>query len=165
MKTFFVLFFLLAVSSGAEILSPRDHHYQFGHKVLVKAMGQDDFLMTLEKKKKSFLKKLWKEAEQQARDGEKVSARGLDFKVFEEENDRKVVIVTLPDAEVTAEAIFVGGVFQKGELVNHVYTLEKGFERVVLGGWKDGRHFNFGAGPENGMEGFQNKMLEMTGKK
>ena len=150
----------LATSAVAGIPDPRDHHYEFAHRVLVEAMSADGFMATLDKKKEAYLKGLWRDAEKKAKDGKRVSSKGLEYRIFEVDGGRKVVIVILPEAEVMAEAFMVGALFEKGKMVGIAYTLEKGANRLVLGGWSDGRHLNFGDGPENDPEKFRDAILE-----
>lgn len=157
---------LLALSGvlKAEIPDPRDQHYGFAHKVMVKEMKKEEFLETLKKKKTVMLKSLWREAGKQARDGKKESSRGLDYKVFEVGDDKEVVVIILPEAEVTAEAHLVGALFEKGKLAGMVYTLEKGFEGNMLGAWTKGRRLNFGEGPKNDPEKFKEAILAQNKK-
>ncbi|MCH1510100.1 MAG: hypothetical protein L7T84_12910 [Akkermansiaceae bacterium] len=51
--------------SALDIPDPHDQHYDFAHKPLVKAMAGKGFLEALQKKKRLYLKKLWKEAGKQ----------------------------------------------------------------------------------------------------
>ncbi len=157
-RSFFALLFFTA-PLAAEIEDPRDHHYEFAHKVLVEAMRGDDFLATLEKKKSAYLKSLWRDAEKRAKDGNKLSSRGLDQRVFDLGDERAVVVVILPEPEITAEAYMVGAEFREGKLARKVYTLEKGFDRLVLAAWQDGVHLNFGEGPENDPEKFRDAII------
>lgn len=157
-----ILVLLFPAVLRAELPDPRDQHYEFAHRVLVSAMAKDDFLAELEKRKVPYLKKLWREAEERARDGERVTSKGLDFRIFEAGDERRVVVVVMPEAEVVAEAILVGAIFEKGKLSGTVYTLEKGFERVVLAGWAGGAHLNFGEGPEATPEKFRDALLAMV---
>ena len=154
------VFTVLTSLSWGEIFDPRDHHYEFAHKVLVKEMAQAEFAETLKKKKVGYLKRLWRVAQKQAKDGKKLSSKGLDYKVFNLGEDHEVVVVILPEAEVTAEAHMVGVEYKDGKMVGSIYTLEKGFERLVLGGWSEGRHLNFGEGPANDPEKFREVIVK-----
>ncbi len=157
--------FLSVVSRAEEgIPDPRDHHYDFAHKTLVAAMETgDEFLAKLKKKKEAYLRELWRDAGDGARDGKKVSAKGLAYEIFEVDGGKTVVVVTLPEAEQTAEAHLVGCVIIKGKAPEMVYTLEKGFGgRNVMGSWNDGTHGNYGAGPEAKPELFRDAILKMN---
>lgn len=155
---------VFAARAEEGIPDPRDHHYDFAHKTLVAAMQTgDEFLAKLKKKKEAYLRELWRDAGDGARDGKKLSAKGLAYEIFEVEGGKSVVVVTMPEADQTAEAHLVGCVITKGKAPEMVYTLEKGFGgRNVLGSWSGGTHGNYGEGPEAKPELFRDAILKMN---
>lgn len=82
----------------------------------------------------------------------------MDYKLFEQD-DRKIVVVILPEAKNITEAMLVGAEFKNGKAEGVIYTLEKGFNGITLGDWHNGAHLNFGEGPENDPEQFRDTIL------
>lgn len=163
MKHLLLLLCTLLPLSALDIPDPRDQHYDFAHKTLVKAMAGKGFLEAPQKKKTLYLKKLWKEAGKTARNGKKVSSTGLKFEVFDLENKDQVAVIVLPKPKVTAEARMVGARFLKRTINDIVDTLEQGFEgRDMIGGWNQGSHLNFRGATAKSAEDFRNLIVKQS---
>lgn len=95
-----------------------------------------------------------------ADDGKILPSKGLGYQIYDVEANKKVVVIVLPKPESMSEAYMVGAVFVDGKRRGISYTLEKGFNRMTLGGWTDNAHLNFGEGPDNDPEKFRDAILD-----
>ena len=159
------LIFFSTLADDDDLPMPRDQHYGFAHRIMVREMMRGkDFLEEVEKQKARNLRKLWKEAREGARDDKRVSNRGLDYKVYKIDKESTVFIVILPKAEQMAEAHMVGCLLSGDAPPKMIYTLEKSDPGNMLCAWTKGKHLNYGAGPKTDVIAFKKAILKHSQK-
>jgi len=144
------------------------HHYDFGHVILREMCSHNPmafFQVLASPGKDEFLERLWRIACDRCDEKGPVSFAPADVAIDATRiDDYPVILVTMPRPKVMTEAFYIavvlltpmeqivaGTIREKPEF--GYYTLELGIapdgsEYTLLCSWVDGRHVNFGSGPE-----------------
>jgi len=135
--------------------APRPHHYAFAHRVLrsVVETQPDAAIRALAGDRAAFmLGDLWKMAAKGLDPAQVLSEDGLRREIRQTSRGRQVVVVILPEPAGITEAHYVAIASTDDGL--RYFTLEASVDFqsndpiTVLCEWSEGRHLNFGPGPE-----------------
>jgi hypothetical protein len=141
--------------------APRNHHYNFAHRVLRSVSDtQPDVLFKglSGDRAAKMLADLWKMSANGVEPDQVLSDDGLRREVHQSSRGEPIVVVICPDAIGITEAHFVAIVSTEAGL--RYFTLEASidFETnadiTVLCEWIEGRHLNFGRGPDPTVSAF-----------
>jgi hypothetical protein len=149
--------------------SQRYHHYVFAHRATPYQVfsEQERTLKAFENDGQAFVERAWVAVGGQAeKNGHKpIEKTGLEFSM-EQINDIKIYLIKLPAPTGITEAYFVATAVKNGSV--EYFTLERTIciaetcekNPTVLGGWtNDGKHLNYGKGPEPNKEDFVKSVI------
>jgi hypothetical protein len=144
------------------------HHYDLGHVILREMCSHNPmafFQVLASPGKDDFLEQLWRIACDRCDEQGPVTFSHTDVAIDPTRIDEyPVILVTMPRPKVMTEAFYIavvlltpmdqimGGIIQGKPEIGY-YTLELGIapdesEYTMLCSWVDGKHVNFGEGPE-----------------
>jgi hypothetical protein len=109
----------------------REHHYFFAHRMLPALFNNnpDEFVEYLRRDRTNVLRAMWTHAGSELEPNERVMALGLDGEIREIEDQTTIVLITLPEPEVSPEAYFVAAAYRAatvtGEALVRYFTLER----------------------------------------
>jgi hypothetical protein len=149
---------------------PRPQHYLYAHRVLPTLFYQNpqQFLSILTMDGIAFLRFFWDRTLQDHGDEPHTPPQGMNYETRALDDGTLIAIIELPQPERMAEAYFVAAVFRDAasQPLMRYFTLEYGMHildntpRTVLCEWTlDGKHLNFGDGPEPKSKAFFDAIL------
>lgn len=149
---------------------PRPQHYFYAHRVLPTLFFQNpqQFLSILTNDGLAFLRFFWDRTFENESADDIVPPDGMNYETRALEDGTIITIIELPEPDRVAEAYFVAPVFREvaEQPLMRYFTLELGAsaldnrKRTVLCEWtSDGKHLNFGDGPEPKSKAFLDAIL------
>ncbi len=137
------------VASKPALPGPRMHHYVFAHRVLPMLFFKhtDSIMMRLEADPQGEIKRIW---EISGRSLKAMAPEGLAIESQKRPDKIRMIIVTMPPAKATVEAIYIAMIVQEKKRLYLTYERTLDFakperEIAVFCAWTaDGSHQNFG---------------------
>jgi hypothetical protein len=111
-------------------MEPRDHHYFFAHRFLPAVFYNDpeEFVDYLRRDTTNVLRAVWTSAGSDLELDERLTPLGLGCEIRDLEDQTAIVLITLPEPEVSPEAYFVAAAYRSaavsGEALVRYFTLE-----------------------------------------
>lgn len=131
---------------------PRNHHYQFAHRVLPELAQRIGPQMVTEEPPAGYtdvLKFLWDNVGENLALEDRLPSDSVTGRRIEADGFR-LLLVQLPEPAAPTEAHFVAVVLPEDADQVRYFTLERAAlqpDATMLGSWSDHSHFNLGPGP------------------
>ncbi len=156
-----------SVAKGTDVRRPRKHHYLFAHRLLPRIFftDTDQLMMRLKADPEQAIVRFWNSVGESVSPDERLLPEGLSAEYGVRPDGVRVVLVTLPPAEVSPEAIFAALAIRGRERWYLAYERSKDpaapdREIALLCGWNSkGEHQNYGMAGDYSRSAF-NELLD-----
>jgi hypothetical protein len=146
---------------------PRPHHYLFAHRVMPQFFfkNTDSFFMRLQAEPATEAARVWDYVGEPLRPEDRLPAEGLTAEYRTGENGLRMVVVTLPPAKISPEAIYLVLAIRGRDRFCLTYErshpLMELKDIAILCGWdSSGGHLNFGFGGDHSREAFEKALTK-----